>query len=292
MDLTIQIEVCSLWWKNDSFMKKYNIHIFKIFFIINFFYINLQTHAQIKKIHSEGTAFITEDISLNQAKTKALEEAKLNALKKAGITENIKSFETLYTNYTDKSLKTFFSNAVQYEMQGAIVSYNILEEKKQINKNNILEEYYIKIEADVIIYHEKLDPYFNIEVNGIKPIYIVNEELAFTFKITQDAYLHIFSIDEKEVNIIYPNNYDSLQLFTKEVWYPFPLKKTYKTVLTLQNEKVEQNKLLFIFTKQKYPLPEKIRQANNIQLEQVLQWLYKLSPNERAVYFNDFWVKQ
>ena len=175
-------------------------------------------------------------------------------------------------------------------MQGAIVSYNILEEKK-MTSNNTLEKYFVKIEAEVMVYQNKMDPYFTIEVKGIKPIYVAQEELIFSFNITQPAYLHIFSIDEKEVSIIYPNNYDSLQLFSKEIWYQFPLKKTYKTILTLQSDKVEQNKLLFILTKQKYPIPEKLKQTNNIPLEQILQWVYRLSPNERLIYFSDFLVK-
>lgn len=252
--------------------------------------INLNAQNTIKII-SEGNAIVTENISLNDAKKKALENAKINALKKAGLTENIQYNEVLLSESKNKDFKSFFSSTVQYEMQGAIISYTILEEKKQTNFTTHLDEYQTKIEAEVIKYNEKNDPYFNVLVKGIKPAYFENEELKFNFTLSQDAYMHIFCIYENMVVKVYPNKYDSNHLFLKEKNYIFPISNAYKTLLTLEKNEIEQNRLFIIFTKKNYPLYIKNKENKAYNIEDIYQWVYKLSPFERTLYYNEFWIK-
>ncbi|MSP64612.1 MAG: hypothetical protein EXR16_03150 [Bacteroidetes bacterium] len=46
----------------------------------------------------KGSAFMSEDKTFSQVKAQALNDAKSNALKKAGIPESIKSNELLFTS--------------------------------------------------------------------------------------------------------------------------------------------------------------------------------------------------
>ena len=81
----------------------------KIVLFLLLFGANILTAQKIIDIQeSKGIAFISGDTSPNQAKKKALNEAKINALKAAGIGENIKSFELLYSRIFNPKCKGIF----------------------------------------------------------------------------------------------------------------------------------------------------------------------------------------
>ena len=63
---------------------------------------NIVAQKTSKVIEIKGTAFISGDVSPNQAKIQALNDAKINALKAAGIEENINSYQLLFTSEQKK----------------------------------------------------------------------------------------------------------------------------------------------------------------------------------------------
>ena len=89
-----------------------------------------------------------------------------------------------------------------------------------------------------------------------------------------------------------PNKFDSNLKLTKNLSYSFPFNQTYKTILTIDKNEPKLNSLLFVFTKKNYPFYTKISESSLINLENVYQWIYKLSPAERVISYNEFWVKQ
>ena len=63
---------------------------------------------------------------MNQAKYSAINEAKINALKAAGIGENIKSYQLLFSSQEKNEYAQFFSSDIQSEIQGAVASFDII----------------------------------------------------------------------------------------------------------------------------------------------------------------------
>ena len=137
---------------------------------------------------------------------------------------------------------------------------------------------------------KKADPYFKAEVSGVKAIYEEGQAFTCDFTISQNAYLNMFCFTNEQGLLLFPNNYDSNMLFLKDTRYHFPLNPSYKTVLTLDNAQAEQNRLLFLFTKKPYPFL-KLKTTNiTTTLEHVLQWIYCLSPADRTIFYNEFWI--
>ncbi len=91
------------------------------------FVLAFQVSAQkiVKVPGIKWTAFISGDLSPNQAKLIALNDAKINALKAACIGENIKSYQLLFSSQEKNEFSQFFSSDIQSEIQGAVASYEI-----------------------------------------------------------------------------------------------------------------------------------------------------------------------
>ena len=106
-----------------------------------------QKVTEIKE--AKGTSFISGDISPNQAKIQALNDAKINALKAAGIGEHINSYQLLFTSQQKNDYSQFFSSDIQSEIQGAVESYYIKSERV-----------YCKSEFEIIyeVYNVSFDP--------------------------------------------------------------------------------------------------------------------------------------
>lgn len=81
----------------------------------------------------KGVGYIAGDVSENQARQNAINDAKVNALKQAGIEEHINTYQTLFSSQNSNDFSQFFSSDIQSEMQGAVESCKIISEEKTIN---------------------------------------------------------------------------------------------------------------------------------------------------------------
>ena len=116
-------------------------------------------------------------------------------MKSAGIVESIKSFETLFTSEFNNDYQQFYSSAIQDEIQGNILNYEIIQDTI-VRKNEL--EFYAKvtINALVIEYKTKPDVTFDANIEGIKAVYDNGELLTFNVKSSQTFYLTIFNIND------------------------------------------------------------------------------------------------
>src|ERR1035438_6449104 len=137
-----------------------NKFIFGIFFFIIVSSVNGYSQKSINVKDITGTAFIDGDISPNKAKIDALNDAKINALKKAGIEEHINSYQMLFTSQAKNDYTQFFNSDIQSEIQGAVKTYKIKSERVYINSNNVIVSEVI-IDAWVIKYDSKPDIKFD-----------------------------------------------------------------------------------------------------------------------------------
>ena len=240
--------------------------------------ISAQKIKEVKNII--GTAFISNDISPNQAKAQALNDAKLNALKAAGIAEHINSYQLLFSSQMKNDYTQFFNSDIQSEMQGAVKSYNITQERVYCKSDyEIISE--LTLDAEVIKYDTKPDVSFDANVEGIKAVYNNDEKLRFSTRTTQPCYLTIFNITDKEAFVLYPNAYEKQKQLKALESYQFPLAKIDYTLHTDMKHQ-ETNRLIFVFTKTEIPFIKMDKQQVTTH-EAIFSWIYTIFPDQRKV---------
>lgn len=214
----------------------------------------------------------------NIVKEKALNNAKINALSKAGIAEDISSYNLLYQQDKNGDFQQIFDSQFQSEIRGAIQSYEIINEKRGANEfGNLFIE--ITINAKVIKYNKKSDPTFTSKINGIKSVYNHGDKLEFNLIVSQDFYLTIFYFNDEESGLIYPNSQEDSKLFIADEVHSFPTKRA-DYFLEIE-KKEETNRLIFVFTKEDY----KFITQNSERLaskDEIFEWIYSISPDRRS----------
>lgn len=272
----------------------------KIFLLFLLAIIQFDLYAQeivtIKMASGEYILSPKSEISLKMAFEKAVNEAKLNALRKAGVAENISSSDILTSSEKDIDFKQELNSILSIELSGAVLKDSIIEESTSINEfgNTVVR---VVLNAEVIKYNHKADPSFDFKVEGIKEYYDNDELMKFTFFPFSDGYLTIFAINDLENYFLYPyqdrqnkylNDIPNL-LFGANQKIQFPVNKLMGNPLTKEGGYLlstelerEQNSLIFVFTKQIFPFKKKISYKN------IIAWIYTISPEKRKVQFFDF----
>jgi len=263
-------------WKRCQNSRRFCFFIFlPCVFVIHSF---AQKTVKVKGV--KGQSFVTGDISPNEARTIAINEAKLNALKAAGIAENIKSYELLFNSQNNNDFTQFFNSDIQSEIQGTVQSYEIKKEK--ITQNNQLEILCeVIIDAQVISYDSKPDVAFDQYIEGIELYYKNNDPLTFSLKSTQPFYLTVFNITNTESILLYPNKFENQEKYIANTSYSFPSNKINYT-LNSSSKESEENMLIFVFTKTQIPYIN----MNNEQVtnsDAIFSWIYSILPDQRNV---------
>jgi len=229
-----------------------------------------------------GNCIISSNLTLEQAKEKAIKEAKIEALRIAGIPQNITSTEVLTTSENNQNFEQAFNSFSNIEIQGTVLEPDTILENKFIDEfgNFIIE---VSFNATVLQYETKPDPSFAISVKGIRDYYENNGKITFFFKPFEDGYLKIFLFnDNNEGFIIYPNNYEANRLFTKNKTVDFPLMPQYLDYIVETSKQREIDHLVFVFTRESIPFEEKVNVHN------ILNWIYSIEPNQRVVKYFQF----
>lgn len=246
-----------------------------------------QANNEIKVQNVLGEAFIENDISPNEAKRMALNSAKVEALRKAGIGESVSAQNLLFTSESNGDYKDFFSSSSQIEIRGAIKEYLIVSERMYCKDNNTIV-FEIVIDATVIKYNKESDPGFIADIQGLKGVYESNSNLEFTLKVTKDCYLTIFNITDSEAYVLYPSTYEKKEKLDGLKTYEFPLGK-FNYTLVNESDKTETNRLIYVFTKK--PLSFIKMDAEQVtSVEDVFSWMYSISPEQRTLAYKSYFI--
>lgn len=234
----------------------------------------------------KGIAFIEGNISPEKARQNALKQAKINALKRADITENINSYQLLYTSQVNDDYTQFFSDNVISNIQGGITGYSIVRTRKYFNKDDILV-YEVVIDAEVVRYKTYEDPSFDVRVEGINGSYNQNDKLKFTVETTQSCFLTIFNITDTKALLLYPNSYENTRKISETT--SFPLAEV-DYILEIEKNKgeTETNRLIFVFTKELFEFIHKNKYNIITGKEKIFSWIFKIPPHLRKVVYETF----
>jgi hypothetical protein len=258
-----------------------------LFFLSNLLLLKAQ---QLIKVKSIGKSDIYGNKGPDLARQEALVDAKLAALREAGIEENLSNYQSLFTGQSNKDFSQFFNSSTQSEMAGAIKTYSIISEKLRAEGNSIIK-IELEIEAIVIKYSTKKDISFDSHINGIKAVYEVDQKLEFDLKLTQNCNLTIFNlIDEKQCAVLFPlvkNKKNNIEANTL-VHFPIDFTKEDDFVL-YTDKKSESNQLIFVFTKDDIKYIHFDKDGNTNQ-EDMFSWIYSIEPEKRHINIQSFFI--
>ncbi len=258
-------------------------------FLLLLFSIPLSAQKIINVKDIKGTSFISGDISFNQAKNLALNDAKINALKAAGIAENIKSYQLLFSSQDKNDYSQFFSSDIQSEIQGAVESF-VIKNQNTVKKSEIELYIEVTIDASVIKYETIPDITFDTYIEGVKAVYNNYDHLVFSVKTSRPCYVTIFNINDTEATLMYPNSVEKPFSLKAIETYNFPVGEVDYELETSLKEK-ETNRLIFVFTKTAIPFikMDKDQVTTN---EAIFNWIYSIMPDQRRVEYHTLTIQK
>ena len=240
---------------------------------------NSYADSQTKRVRNVvGRCEITRHITLEQAEQKALQEAKTNALRQAGVPEKLWTVTGLITQGDGSEFSQVLSKMTTLQVDGLInirkVSYS---EEVSGGKRYAVAT----IDAEVRR-GGGVDPTFVLDINDVDGIYSDGSELKFKARIYgHDAYLHVFWFDSNGGSVIFPSDYEKKRLFIKETEYTFPLDGNIQYLMEKldKDRKFETINIIVVATKRDIPFLE-----DTITFESLLKWIYAIPADERAAW--------
>ena len=133
-----------------------------VFFVL---FIVVGAFAQKEDITSVEVNGVGYDDCVSNARIKALENAKQEALSKAGITEDINSYSDLFRSETSGSYQELFASSVFTNIRGSVKNVQILQEKLSITGEKLIK-CEIQISCDVLKYKSLPDNMYKAEISA------------------------------------------------------------------------------------------------------------------------------
>lgn len=233
------------------------------------------SQTQNQEINLENVSGKASAQSINEAKTKAIENAKINALQKAGIEENLNSYTDLFRAESGNNYEELFASGVFIDIRGAVKNVDIVEEKSRIVEGEYIVVD-VLINCTVIKYMSSPDPLFSVDISGILPFYFNEDNLNFRVTSSQDCWLKVYVFTQSEAYELFPNKIENSFQLQKNVKYDFPLIAKY--YMTCNKLEQETNRIVFILMKNDYPY------AGEISYKSISDWIFSLPPSERVIY--------
>lgn len=240
---------------------------------------------ETKKLENiKGEWIISNDITPTQARENAVNEAKSEALRKAGASEYITASNILYQADKKTQTKEVFESLTTVDVTGEIAEFSVVKEDKRKDElGNLIYE--VWIDATVSIHKTTKDAGFNIDVSGVRESYLSPDKLTFEIKPWKDGFLTVFILSENESGLLFPNNIEKQEKLEAGKTYKFPKSKALDYEVTSKNA-VEVNYLLLLYTKQEIPF------VADQTTENILRFIAKINPSEKCLKSYSFLIKK
>lgn len=238
---------------------------------------NVYAKNKVKKIKLEnisGEAIGGEAESLLEVKQRAVNNAKINALKEAGISENIKTYTDYFQSETDEEYEELFASNIFTNIQGSVTEVEITNTRRSFTEDGMLKVEVI-INCTVLKYLTEDDLTFNYWVDGIKPNYNHNDLLEFSFKPASDGFLKAFIFTKTEAYQLFPNSLEKSRLLVKDNEYKFPLGRVNYRLETAKRS--EMHRIVYVFMKEDIPY------THSVNYKQIFDWIFSIPPDQREI---------
>lgn len=211
-------------------------------------------------------------------KQKAINNAKINALKKAGIEENINAYSNLFRSESANAMEEMFASEILSNINGTVKNVEILEAVMSATAEGLIK-YDVLINCKVIKYKTKNDPAFDAWIEGIKSAYKLGEGVSFTVKPTKDCYLRAFWFTNKSF-VLLPNAYEKSSVLKAQVQYTFPdpnIIEAYETTIEKPDLQKELNRLVIVLLK------NDLYYTGHVNYKDITDWIMSIPPDERNI---------
>lgn len=242
----------------------------------------LLLEAQIYVDRAVGCWELSRDITPVQAEQRALLEAKKEAMRKAGIPEEVMSASLLVQRADSIYFDEFYSqiNVLQINAHVKVMHQEITDRYDPSSKR-MLKEAVISAE---VIRQVGYDNSFSFVLTGLNSTYRSGESLHFSLTARQDCFYHLFIFDPTGGDLIFPGVYEASECFREQIPYPFPRNRwiVYDIEKSDSAVRYEQNVLLVVATKADIPFTGKVTVGH------VFDWLFRIPANQRCEQYYSF----
>lgn len=227
-----------------------------------------------------GEWSLSPDLTGGEVMSRALHEAKEDALRKAGVGENVWSIFGMMSSSTNSMFMEAYSEMSVMAIEGKVAINN--EHGSWVLNKEGSPVYTVKIDADVTVDHNEEDLTYAITTKGIADHYNNGDKCTCTFTIDgSDSYLKVFYFNNEMAGMIYPATPEQkMQQFKTGDTYTFPVPQNGlqgAIQMRKNSDKPENIVMLFVATKKNYPY------IGDNDAASILQWIYSLPANERAI---------
>lgn len=229
---------------------------------------------EIKLVGVKGMAIGSVNESLQQVEQRAINEAKIAALKQAGIEENIASFTDYFQMEEKGKYEDLFTTDFLSDIRGAVKDVDVVDTKKSFDEFGQLK-IEVVINCTVVKYLTEKDLTFDAWIEGIGMFYQNETGLVFKIKPSKDTYVKIFLLSETEAFQLFPNNYENSYLLKANTEYKFPSETMDYTLET--NKKSEMHRMIMVFMKEDIPY------TNDVEYKKIIDWIFSIPPNARVI---------
>lgn len=229
-------------------MKKEVFIILSIVFLMPCYSAGHERPKLIKKVRGEYALTANSSTSPTEAKEKAREVAKKNALIQA-FGQQVSISDRIETSSAGDS----FTSISMLQNNGEIEEFKIIDEGMEQHPNRSTEMIFYCI-ADVKVC-KGIDPdrSFTATISGIHSLYRSEEFCSFSVNPTKDAYLKIFCFENSENGYyLYPGGTHHGLLLKADTPVKLPRHNDPNIQLYTEKQK-ETNTLVFLLTKEEYP---------------------------------------
>lgn len=223
-----------------------------------------------------------------EGRARALQEAKKQALREAGVAENISSTAIVVMGVAENDFREISSELSRIELEGR-VRVKEQSDASPVFTNEGLVKYTTTIRAEVVLEETEEDLNFRFKTDGLQNTYLSGETMTFTVTPTADCYLRVFLLGKHPNSNaqIYPLEgvFKDVRMKAGET-VPFPPTDRkflydkpfeYTVEMEKENDNLEQDVLLIVALKKSYPFTE------TVSYESVIRWLSKIKRNEKCV---------
>lgn len=241
----------------------------------------------VKVKNAKGQWEVSNEITMAQAEEKAFLEAKKEALRKAGVMENVWSVFGQITSEKGSKFDEAFSSVSVLAVNGLV---NVTEKKTEDLWDPVAKKLFkiVTINANVMKSEIPEDKSYVLQVEGIEPIYKESELFSCTLKVSgHDSYIKFFWFGEDGASLIYPNEYEGDMLLKAGKKYSFPLSGKVDMAMEKIDSSAEYEKvnIIVVATKKNFPY------TGNSDYQSILTWIFNLPADQRALFYNMTLIK-
>ena len=243
-------------------------------------------HAQnsVKVKGAQGRWQVSEEITLKEAEERAFMEAKKEALRKAGVMENVWS---VFGQISQESGTEFHEAYSQMNVLAIGGMVNVTNKKVEEVWDTNTRSLYKVVTIDAVVQkEEKVDKSYALEVKGVANLYKEGDVFTCTLKVHgTGSYLKFFWFDSTGGALLYPNTYEPNTLLQAEKEYSIPFSNAVDYRMEKQGKESEKINMMMVATKENIPFTDEVTYQN------VLKWVYSIPNDKRCAFYDMILIK-